>query len=428
MLDIKDIRERADVYKKAVVDKGYGGEVDIDRLLELDGKRRELLSSSEAMRAERNEKSKSIRSLSGDERQAAIEAVRTLKESLASAESELESVQGEYDLIMLKVPMIPADDVPVGADESGNVLVRKWGEPREFDTFEPRDHEALGELLDIIDKPRAARFAGARSYLLKGAGAMLEMAVMRLALDVVVEKNFKPVIGPLMVNAMALEGTGFFPFGREETYHLEKDDKWLIGTSEVHLVSIHAKEILEEKDLPILYAGYSPCFRREAGSYGRDTRGVFRVHQFSKVEQVVITRADAGHAREMHALMLENSEEVLRRLELPHRVMYGCTGEIGQGKVRMHEVETWMPSRKMYSETHSCSTLHDFQARRMKIRYRDADGKLHYCYTLNNTAVASPRILIPILEHYQNADGSVDVPKALQPYMFGITKIEPPGK
>lgn len=424
MLDIRDIRERPAAYRKAVEDKGLAEKIDIDRLLTLDGRRRELLQSTEGMRARRNERSSAIPKLGKEERQAAIEEVRELKARLASEEVELEQVQAEYDDLMLRVPTVPASDVPVGRTDADNVLLRTWGEPRQFD-FQPRDHEELGELLDIIDKPRAVKFAGGRAYLLKGAGALLELAAMRLALDVVVERGFTPVLGPLMVNAVALQGTGFFPFGKEDVFHLEKDDKWLIGTSEVHLVSIHHDEILDEAELPKMYAGHSACFRREAGSHGRDARGVYRVHQFSKVEQVVICKDDLAESDRMHTLLLANSEEVLRRLELPHRVMATCTGDMGQGKYRANEVETWMPSRSAYSETHSCSSLLDFQARRLGIRYRDADDRIRYCYTLNNTAIASPRILIPILENYQNEDGSVDVPKALQPYMYGLTRLEP---
>ncbi|MEL6180164.1 MAG: serine--tRNA ligase [Myxococcota bacterium] len=423
MLDIKFIQEHVDVVKKAVVDKALA-EVDIDRLIALDERRRELLYASEQMRARRNELSSSMRTLDAEARQEAVTEVRTIKASLKGTEEELTTVQEELDSLMILVPMIPGPEVPVGKGEEDNELVRTWGTPREFD-FKPRDHEELGELLGILDKPRAAKFAGGRSYLLKGAGAMLELAVMRLALDIVVADGFTPVLGPLMVNAMALEGSGFFPLGREDTYHIEKDDKWLIGTSEVHLVSIHANEILEPKQLPILYAGHSPCFRREAGSYGRDTRGIFRVHQFSKVEQVVICEADPEVSRTMHHRLLANSERLLQALELPYRVMLACTAEMGLGKVRMHEVETWMPSRETYSETHSCSTLHDFQARRLKLRYRDEEGRARFCHTLNNTAVASPRILIPILEHYQNEDGSVSVPEALQKYMYGLTLLEP---
>lgn len=422
MIDIQVIRNQTEEVKRAAELKGYS--VDIDRILELDSRRRELLRSSEDMRATRNERSKAIRTLKGDEKQAAILEVRNLKTKLGEQEEELKSVQEEYNALMLQVPQLPAADSPVGMTEDENVELRKWGTPREF-SFKPRGHEELGELLGIIDKPRAAKFAGGRSYILRGAGALLELAVLRLALDIVVGRGFTPIIGPLMVNEMALTGTGFFPTGKEDTYHLERDDKWLIGTSEVHLVAQHANEIIDGAELPLRYTGYSPCFRREAGSYGRDTKGIYRVHQFQKVEQVVICKADADESFEHHKFLLENAERVLQALELPYRVANACTGEMGMGKVRMYEVETWMPSRECYSETHSCSTLHDFQARRMGIRYRDEEGKIQTCYTLNNTAVASPRILIPLLETHQNEDGSVNVPKALQPYMNGMTVIKP---
>ncbi len=425
MLDIQTIRTRTEEVKQAAENKGY--KVDVDRILELDVRRRSLIQSTEERRARRNELSKKIPKLSKEDKQATILEVRGLKEELGKIESELEEVQKEYRALMLSVPQIPDSTSPLGKTEEENIVMRTWGEKREFD-FKPRDHEELGELLGILDKRRAVKFAGGRAYILKGAGALLELAVMRLALDIVIERGFTPILGPLMVNAMALEGTGFFPGGEEDTYHLERDDKWLIGTSEVHLVAMHANEVLDEAELPLLYTGHSPCFRREAGSYGRDTRGVFRVHQFSKVEQVVICKADFEESLRLHKFLAENAERVLRALELPHRVANACTGEMGMGKVRMYEVETWMPSRNAYSETHSCSTLHSFQARRMNIRYRDEDGKVQYCHTLNNTAVASPRILIPILENYQNEDGSVDVPKALQPYMNGITRMEPVNK
>ncbi|MFU8805680.1 MAG: serine--tRNA ligase, partial [Bradymonadaceae bacterium] len=328
----------------------------------------------------------------------------------------------EFDGLHLMVPNVALDEVPIGETDEDNVVVRLFGEPRKFD-FEPRDHESLGTHLDIIDKERAIKFAGSRSYLLKGAGALLELAVMRLAMDLMVERGFTPVLGPLMLNEIAMTGTGFFPYGRDDTYHLEKDDKFLIGTSEVYLVSIHRDEILELSELPKFYTGQSSCFRREAGSAGKDTRGIFRVHQFTKVEQVAICEADPDLSREIHEQLLSNSETLMQRLELPHRVALACTGEIGLGQVLKHEIETWMPSRDTYSETHSCSSLYDYQARRSGIRYRDAEGKIQYCYTLNNTLAASPRILIPILEHYQNEDGSVTVPEVLRPYMYGMEKI-----
>jgi seryl-tRNA synthetase len=422
MLDIQTIRTRVDEVKHAVQVKGY--KVDIDRLLALDSRRRELLQSSEALRARRNTLSKDIPKMAADARQAAISEVRDLKETLGAEEAELERVLAEYNALMDQVPQIPDPTSPIGPDDSGNVVIKRWGEPRQFD-FEPRSHEDLGDLLGILDKGRATNFAGGRSYLLRGDGALLELAVMRLALDLVVERGFVPVLGPLMVDRRALYGTGFFPGGEEDTYYLERDEKWLIGTSEIQLVAQHVDEVLSLDQLPLLYTGYSPCFRREAGSYGRDTRGIYRVHQFSKVEQVAICKADPEASRQMHEFLLENAELVLQKLELPYEVTNVCTGDMGRGKVRQYDVNTWMPSRQSYGETHSCSSLHDFQARRLNIRYRDEDGNLQVCHTLNNTAVASPRILIPLLENHQNADGSVTIPAALRPYMGNRDLIKP---
>jgi seryl-tRNA synthetase len=422
MLDIKVIRTRTEDVKRAAQVKGC--HVDIDRILELDAQRRDFLHQSEQMRARRNSLSRSIPKLSNEERPGAIAEVKEIKTKLGTMETELAAVQAEYDDLMLLVPIIPHVDSPIGMTEDENVVLRTWGTPREFD-FEPRDHEDLGKMLDIIDKDRAIAFAGGRSYILRGAGAMLDLAVMRLALDIVIERGFTPILGPLMVNEVALMGTGFFPHGKEDVYHLEKDDKWLIGTSEVQLVAMHMNETMDGATLPLMYTGYSPCFRREAGSHGRDTRGVYRVHQFNKVEQVIICAADEEENDKHHDFLVENAERVLRALELPHRVSAACTGEMGQGKYKMYEVETWMPSRKAYSETHSCSSLQDFQSRRLNIKYKDEDGKTRLAWTLNNTAAASPRILIPLLETHQNADGSVDLPEALHKYMYGITRLEP---
>ncbi len=422
MLDINFIRENVETVKKAAADKGF--DVDIDRLVELDERRRELIQDNEQVRARRNEVSSAIPTVSDEERGELIEEGKQLKEKLQELDDALGEVKEEYEQLLLMVPNVPLEEVPYGESDEDNVEVRTYMEPTEFD-FEPRDHEELGEMLDIIDKERAIKFAGSRSYLLKGAGALLEMAVMRLAMDIMVEQGFEPVLGPVMVNESAMTGTGFFPYGREDTYHLERDDKWLVGTSEVYLVSIHADEILDEDELPKLYTGQSPCFRREAGSAGADTRGVYRVHQFTKVEQVAIIPADKTKSREVHEMLLSNSERLMQALELPYRVATACTGEIGLGQVLKHEIETWMPSRNSYSETHSCSSLYDYQARRSGIRYRDADGQIQHAYTLNNTLAASPRILIPILENYQNEDGSVTVPTALRPYMHDIALIEP---
>jgi seryl-tRNA synthetase len=422
MLDIKFIRDNADKVKKGAKDKNF--EVDIDRLLELDARRRDLQYRSEQLRARRNEVAGSIKGASNEDRPALIAEGKEIKANLGEIEPELEQVKAEYDDLILMVPNVPLDEVPVGHGEEDNVELRKVGELPEFD-FEPRDHEELGELLGILDKPRGIKVGGARSYLLRGAGAMLELAVVNLALEILRERGYELILGPVMVNEEALVGTGFFPYGKEDTYHLDRDDKYLIGTSEVVLVSLNRDEIVEREQMPLKYMGYSPCFRREAGSAGRDTRGVYRVHQFSKVEQVIICEADPEVSRKLHDELLGNSETLLQRLGIPYRVALACTGEIGLGQVLKHEIESWMPSRNAYSETHSCSSLYDYQARRSMIRYRGDDGQTTYAYTLNNTMVASPRILIPILENFQRADGSVVVPEALRKYMGGMEVIEP---
>lgn len=421
MLDIKYIRENVEVVKKAARDKRF--EVDVDRLVALDVERRELMTQAERARARRNEVAQQIPKASSEDRPALIDEGRELKELVAEVEEKLAAIKEEYDHLLLMVPNVPLAEVPVGAGEEDNVELRTWGTPRTFD-FEARDHEELGELLGIIDKPSAIKFAGARSYLLRGAGALLELAVMRYAIDLLGAEGFEPILGPLMVNPEAMEGTGFFPYGREDTYYLERDDKWLVGTSEVFLVSMSRDEIIEVDELPRKVAGWSSCFRREAGSAGKDTRGVYRVHQFSKVEQVIVCRNDPEESRRYHMALLNNAETLLQNLGIPYRVALACTGEIGLGQVLKHEVESWMPSRNAYNETHSCSSLYDYQARRSAIRFRDEEGQIHHCYTLNNTMVASPRILIPILENFQNEDGSVTIPEVLRPYMNGMERIE----
>jgi seryl-tRNA synthetase len=428
MLDIKFIRENAEVVKKAASDKRF--DVDIDRLIEVDQQRRDLIYASEQTRARSNEVSSLIKTASSqEERMPLIQEGKELKAKRQELEEQLVSVQEEFDQLILMVPNVPLEEVPVGVTDEDNLEVRRVGEVTKFD-FQPRDHEELGEMLGILDKPRGIKVGGARSYLLRGAGALLEQAVISLAIEILVKRDnpYELVTGPVMVNEDALVGTGFFPYGKEDTYVLERDDKYLIGTSEVVLVSLNADEILDPAQLPLRYTGLSPCFRREAGSAGKDTRGIYRVHQFTKVEQVIICEDDAQASRLLHEELLANSESLLQALGIPYRVALACTGEIGLGQVLKHEIESWMPSRNAYSETHSCSSLYDYQSRRSKIRYRHEDGNTRYCYTLNNTMVASPRILIPILENFQQADGSVVVPEALRKYMHGIEVLEPVNK
>jgi len=418
MLDIAFIRKNPELVKKAATDKRMA--VDVDALLALDVRLRALAVRVDALRSERNTLSKGM--AGSADREGLASRVREIKRELAALESEHSSAQIDLDALMLTVPSIPAPEVPIGAGEEDNVEVRRVGEVRQFD-FEPKDHVELCEALDLLDMPRASRIAGSRSYYLKNEAVLLEMALCRFVLDTLVSRGFTPMTVPLMVREGAMQGTGYFPIGREQAYNLPEDELFLIGTSEVSLVSYHQGEILDERELPIRYAGLSQCFRREAGTYGRDTRGLYRVHQFTKVEQVVICRADDAEARSLHEEILGNTEYILQALGLPYRVALACTGEIGIGQVRKHEVECWMPGRGAYCETHSCSTLGDFQARRLGIRYRSADGALGYAYTLNNTGIASPRILIPLLENYQNEDGSVTLPDVLRPYMGGMEEI-----
>jgi seryl-tRNA synthetase len=420
MLDIQFIRQHADQVRAAIRNKGF--DLDLDELLTADRDRREATTVLEQQRARKNDLSALIPKASKEERPKLVEEAKQIRVQIEELEPKLAEVQRRFQDLMLRVPSVPRPEVPVGKGEEDNVEVRRVGEPRKFE-FTPRDHVDLMKGLGLIDWDGPRKYAGGRSYALVGDGALLEMAVMRLAVDTLVERGLKLVSPPVMVKERAMTGTGFFPLGKEEAYSIPADELFLLGTSEVALVSMHCDDTLEMAELPIRYAGISPCFRREAGAYGKDTRGVYRVHQFTKVEQVVFCVPDEAVAEKHHYELLGNAEAILAKLEIPYRVALACTGEIGLGQTRKHEVESWMPGRNAYSETHSCSTLGDFQARRSNIRVRNADGTLGYPFTLNNTAIASPRILIPLLENHQNADGSVTLPAALVPYMRSKEKL-----
>ena len=422
MLDIRFIRENLDHVKKQTARKGY--DLDLDALVSLDERRRNLITESEALRAEQKKRSKELGTLKGDEKGAALAVLKEMSERYKAMSEELRQVEERLNDMMLHVPNMPAEDVPEGKTEEDNVEVKRWGEPRKFD-FEPRDHVQLGESLGIIDIERGVKISGTRSYVLKGDGALLEWAALRYALDTMVGKGFVPMVAPILVRDFAMVGTAFYPGGEEDAYRCEQDKLNLIGTSEVSVTSYHSGEILDEKCLPLKYAGISTCFRREAGTYGKDTKGIYRVHQFQKIEQVVLCRNDVAESTRMQELILANAEEIVQGLELPYRVVNVCVGELGMSRARQYDIETWMPSRNSYGETHSASKYHDYQARRLNIRYRDDDGKIHFVHTLNNTVIASPRILIPILENCQNADGSVTIPEVLRPYMNGRERIEP---
>lgn len=422
MLDIKFIVGNAELVKKAARDKNM--EADVDRLLAVYEDLRTLTAQADSLREERNCLSREIPQLKGREQQEGVARVRALKEDISGVEGRLTQVKAEYDELMLTIPSVPRPEVPLGKDDADNLELYQVGEAPKF-SFRNKDHMELAEALDLVDVPRAVEIAGSRSFMLKNTGALLELALTRYVLDSLLAKGFTLLTVPVLVRERAMTGTGYFPLGRDQAYAVPQDELYLVGTSEVSMVAYHMDEILSYRDLPRHYTALSTCFRREAGTYGKDTRGLYRVHQFQKVEQVVFCEADAGTAEKLHLELLANAEEILRALELPYRVTLACTGEIGAGQVIKHEIETWMPSRNAYSETHSCSTFDDFQARRLNIKYRDGEGKSKYCYTLNNTAIASPRILIPLLENHQQEDGSVAIPQVLWPYMNGVKALRP---
>ncbi len=441
MLDIKFIRENTDAVRTAAANKRVS--CDLDRLLAVDKQRRELQHELDSLREKvkesgqllgllRNPKSEGYKKAFSSGRTAAeiaAEADRIQSEltALKPKIKELEDSEGpilsEFDQLMYTVPQ-PADgDVPLGKDESENVELRRVGEVRKFE-FEPKDHVVLGTELGLIDLERGVKLAGARNYLLRGDGALLHQAILRLAQDMMVARGFVPMVVPVLVREEVMCGTGYFPTGRDQAYLCERDELSLVGTAEVPLTAYHTDEMLAEGDLPLKYCATSTCFRREAGAAGKDTHGLYRIHLFDKVEQVVICKNDLAESKRFHADILKNAEDVLQALGLPYRVVNVCTGDLGMGQVQKFDIETWMPSRKAYGETHSASRFYEFQARRLKLRYRDGAKKVHYCHTLNNTVIASPRILIPILELYQNADGTVTIPQALRVYMGGKQRLE----
>lgn len=420
MLDIKWIRENPERITKASANKRI--KFDVEALLSLDNQIRPKQTELETLQAERNRISKEIGKADAATREGMKAEVQTIKSQMEKLEQDLKELKLQFDQMMLLVPNPARDDVPVGKDDSENVEVKKFGTPRVFD-FPALDHMKIGTKLGILDFDRGVKLAGSRSYVLRGDGAMLEQAVLRYTLEKLISRGYTPLGIPVLVKEEAMTGTGYFPTGKEQAYLCERDNMALVGTAEVSLTSYYSDEILDEKDLPIRLTAQSPCFRREAGTYGKDTQGLYRVHQFQKIEQVIVAPANTVQSESLHNELLGNAEEVLQDLGLPYRVVYVCTGDLGQGQIRKHDIETWMPSRQSYSETHSCSTFHDFQARRLKLRYRDKSGKVQNCFTLNNTAIASPRVLIPLLETHQTKDGRVEIPPCLRPFMGNRTHL-----
>ena len=414
MLGLDFIRDNLATVERAIRDKGL--ELDLDAVILAAAQVRGLKTQIDQLRAERNSISASFKDAAPEDRAALGAKAKEAGVKAGEIEKELVEREAALNQLLLRVPNIPFEGAPVGPDESFNQVIRVEGDPPKFE-FEPLDHVALIEKNDWADLSRVTQVSGSRTYCLKGALALLETKLMGWALVKIADAGFTPITVPAIAREQAFLNQGQFPGHREETYELPNDDLWLAGTAEVVLTSLHSGEIVEADKLPILYAGYSPCFRREAGSAGKDVRGLLRVHQFVKVEQYVVCEADDAQSAEWHAKLLDLAESLLKELEIPYQVIETSTGDMGLGKYRMNDIESWVPSLGKYRETHSCSTLHDWQARRANIRYRGTDGKVRFAHTLNNTALASPRILVPLIENHQTADGRVRLPRAMQQMM-----------
>lgn len=414
MLDIKFIRENPDLIKEAARKKRVS--FDVENLLKTDDERKKLLAEAEELRAKQNRASEEIIKITDKAtKEDVISEMRKVKADLLEKEDGLKKIAEKWDVLMLQVPNVPDPSVPEGDSDVDNQEIRKWGEVPEF-SFAPKNHIELMESLGLVDLERGAKVAGFRGYFLKGDAALLCAAIWQLAFETWAKKGFIPVIAPSLVRESNFTGTGWLPQGKEEIYATQ-DDLYLSGTAEVPMMGLHSGEILEGKNLPKKYIAFSPCFRREAGSYGKDTRGIFRLHEFMKMEQVILCEAAHQESVKWHEEITKNSEELMQALEIPYRVVANCGADLGLGQVKKYDIEAWVPSENRYRESHSSSYFHDFQTRRLDIRYRGDDGKVRFCHSLNNTAIATPRILTSLLEINQREDGSVAVPDVLKKYI-----------
>ncbi len=425
MLDIKFIRENVDIVKAGAKKKHI--DVDLDALLVADEKRRALMQEVEGMRAKQNETSNAIVSApDAAAKEQLLAEMRTLKETLQAKEKELQEVEHEWQLLMVQVPNVPDLSVPEGDSDADNVETRVWGTKPNF-TFTPKSHVELMQNLDMADFERGTKVAGFRGYMLKSDGALLNWAVWQFVQNHFIEKGgFMPLLVPSLVKRVAFLGTGYLPQGEEDLYKTQDGD-FLAGTAEVGTMAYYMSEVLPREQLPLKFISFSPCFRREAGSHGKDTKGLMRVHEFFKFEQVVLCEASHEESVRLHEELTQNAEGLLQRLNIPYHVVVNCGGDLGLGQVKKYDIESWVPSEGKYRETHSSSYFHDFQTRRLNIRYRDQDGTMQYAHSLNNTALATPRILISIIENNQNEDGSITIPEVLRPYMGGRERIEKRG-
>ena len=424
MLATSVIKNNPDLVKKATSDKQLDPAV-VDQWLAAEEKRHDLLLKVEDLRAQVNQNAETIKkSLSGKGSkpdQKLVAKGKKLKTELKTQEELLKEADEAWQVLNLQIPNIPAEDVPVGPDESGNQVVRQVGKVPKFD-FQPKTHAEIMTDLDLLDTKRAVKIGGFRSYMLKNQAVVMEQALLNYALGMLIKEGFTAMSAPVLVKKEAMVGTGYLPWGEQDHYYTQ-DEQILAGTAEVALTSFYQGETLSYKDLPVKMAGISPCFRREVGTYGKDTQGIIRVHQFNKIEQVVYTVADEEETRAWHQKMVGFAEKLLQNLGLPYQVLLMCTGDMGAGQRKKYDIESWFPGQNKYRETHSASYFNDFQARRLNIKYKDKDGKTKFVYTLNNTMAASPRLLACIIENYQQKDGSVVVPEVLRP-LTGFAKIE----
>jgi len=426
MIDIRILRETPEVVEKDLKRRGMDTSL-VGQIVSLDKGWRTTLQEVEQLKAERNKVTAEIASLKkeGKDASAKITAMQELPKRIAALEARAEQLKGDVDKIMLGLPNLLHESVPNGTGEEGNTVVKEIGTPKKFG-FKPRDHIEIGELCDLFDIERAAKVSGARFYYLKNEAVQLEFAIIQYVLNHLLKKGFRPFVTPALIREEVMEGAGFLPAGKDDIYKIESEKLYLVGTSEQALAGLHMDEILEKKDLPLRYCGFSSCFRTEAGAHGRDTKGIFRVHQFDKIEMFIF--CEPGGSWKEHEFLLQAAEEIYKGLEIPYRIVNICTGEMGVVAAKKYDIEAWLPGQSAYREIVSCSNCTDYQARRLKIRCRANPGdKPEIAHTLNSTASAIGRTLVAILENYQNEDGSVTVPKALKPYI-SIDKIMPKKK
>ena len=412
MLDIKFIRENKEIVQQGAKKKCI--DFNVDALISIDDKRLEVLKVVEEMRTKQNEVSQRIPQASDDEKQTLLGEMKILKEELQEKESDLKEITTAWQKLMVQVPNVPDMSVPEGSTEEDNQEIRVWGEKTSFD-YDAKDHVKLMTDLDLADFERGTKISGFRGYVLKNDGALLQWAILQYAQNKLVKKGYSPMIVPSLVKRETLIGTGYLPQGEEDLYKTQDAD-YLGGTSEVATMYYHSGETLKKEDLPIKYVSYSPAFRREAGSHGKDTKGLFRVHEFHKIEQIILCEASHEESVKFHEELLNNAEEIMQDLGIPYHVVINAGGDLGLGQVKKYDIEAWVPSDNSYRETHSASYFHDFQTRRLGIKYKDGD-KNKFAHSLNNTAIACPRILVPLIENYQQKDGSIKVPEVLIPYI-----------